>query len=145
MSEKTSIVIVDLNKFREPGKRRIPYSKIILAAEHFNTSPYLLPGPTGYLSPSTIAKWHKCPHAVYHSKITKKSPFQPGLAMVFGNANHEGCAKLFEKYRDKQAIHTEDTFRVVDQYLASEFVKLIPKPVFENTAEFLKAKKEIDP
>lgn len=137
MEKKTTVKVVDLSGLREPGERRIPYNKIILAAEHNNTSKYMLPGPTGYLSPSTMTKWHKCPHSVYLSKITKTSPFHPGLAMVFGQANHEAMALLFEKYRDLQPIIVKDIVRASEQYLADVLIKLVPVPVFTASEKFL--------
>jgi len=145
MDKKVKVKVIDLSSFRRPGERRIPYDKILLAAEHNNTSKYILPGPSGYLSPSTLVKWHKCPYSVYLSKITKTAPFHPGLAMVFGQANHEAMATVFEKYRDKQPILTEDIIQVSDQYLANQLVKLIPEPVFTDSEKFLKGRGGNDP
>jgi len=130
----TTVRVIKLDDVRPEGERRIPYKAIYIMAESLNTSNYLLPGPKGYLSPSTISKWRLCPQSVYLEQIMKLVPRAAGLAMHFGQANHEAMAKGFEKYKAHgKFINISEAEEIIKQHLASNLLKALPEALFSDT------------
>lgn len=138
MEKKMATVkVVSLDNARPAGQRKMPYKSIVLMAEQLNESPYILPGPKGYLSPSTMAAWQLCPHAVYQKQILRSVPNLPGLAMVFGNAQHEAVALGFEQYKAKGIMQLNDLLYTIKTYVAGELMKLIPADVWTSPTVFM--------
>jgi len=117
-----SVKLVKLDHLREPGQRRVPYSAVQQMADHLNESMYPLPGPKGYLSPSTIMQWHQqCPHAIYITQILKQGIKARGLPAVFGQAQHSAIARGFELYRETGTMPLDPVLEVFHSELYDVF------------------------
>lgn len=131
-----TVKVVKLDDLRIEGKRRVPYKSIVTMANHLNESGYVLPGPKGYLSPSTISKWNKCPSAVYYEQITNEALRLSSLALIFGSAQHEAMSVGWEEYRARGHMTLQSLLDAADFYLADELGKIPPEELWKDPKAF---------
>lgn len=131
------VQLVKLDHVREEGERRVKFAAIQHIADYLNTSKYKLPGPKGYLSPSTIQKWTTtCPHALYITQILKEVKSYRSLPLIFGSAQHEAMAYAFEEYKSSGEVNLSRVLGVFHQYIQDELSKT--EPLFKEYVKWEK-------
>lgn len=130
------VKVVKLDELRKAGEGRVPYKSIVSMADFLNDSGYILPGPKGYLSPSTIAKWNKCPAAVYYEQITNEAPRLSSMALVFGSAQHEASKVGWEHYRDHGCMVLQTMLDTADSYIGMEISRSFPEDLWNNHSKY---------
>lgn len=126
---------VDISSLKKEGERRLSRTNIATVAKNISDrGNFLISGPGGYLSPSTIKNWMLCPHRVYLDKIEHAVPYVSALSAVFGSAYHEGMASTFDQYRLGNDIDRTVVYAAYDRSLATSLLNIFPKGIIYNAS-----------
>ena len=109
----------DLNKYKASGREGHKSSKesLLECAQMHNTSGYEFVGGEGYLSPSSIKTWMKCPRFFYYDKLDPDLKVRRvNLKMHYGSSGHKAMEILYKKILKNEAIIKEEIVSYATDY-----------------------------